>query len=293
MKSRFCLAACVLWLVFAPAASPAAETRCPFDETKLEFVGTPLEQARCLLRPVAEFSRLGQPLTTLPRPLESLIGRRVTVNKEKLERYLEEHDIQETEIGGAITNVLRAKYFVIHDVSAPNYHEQSFPTNINEADWKWNDLNRWRSDQAAHFFVNRLGQSVAPHTLTTPWRATKLEVRVLGEKSRGLFVHTELIQPRRADPQGHPGNDGIAPLPGFTEAQLDRLALIYLVASSEHGTWMVPAYHAAIDAGIPDGHDDPQNFDLALWADRLRLLLNAVSAEPQPTDERKINFNRR
>ncbi|MDB6111879.1 MAG: hypothetical protein JWR69_3629 [Pedosphaera sp.] len=293
MRTRFCLGAFALLFIFAPAHLPAAETRCPFDETKLEFVGSPLEQAKCLLRPVAEFGLLGQPLTTLPGPLESLIGRPVTVNKEKLEHYLEQHAIQETEIGGAITNVLRAKYFVIHDVSAPNYHAQSFPTNINDADWKWNDLNRWRSNQAAHFFVNRLGQSVAPHTLTTPWRATKLESRVLGEKSRGLFVHTELIQPRRADPQGHPGNDGIAPLPGFTEAQLDRLALLYLVASMEHGTWMVPAYHAAIDAGIPDGHDDPQNFDLTLWANRLAALLETVRAEGDPLNQRNTDFNRR
>jgi hypothetical protein len=35
-------------------------------------------------------------------------------------------------------------------------------------------------------------------------------------------------------------------------------------------------YHCAIDAGIPDGHDDPQNFDLAFWVGRLEELLKAI-----------------
>lgn len=32
----------------------------------------------------------------------------------------------------------------------------------------------------------------------------------------------------------------------------------------------------AVDAGIPDGHDDPQNFDLAFWAGRLEELVKAI-----------------
>ena len=279
ITGRLMLAAVFL---FSGTALRGAETNCGFDPEKLEFAGTPLEQAKCLLRPVSEFGRLGQPVVTLPGPLEKLIGQPVNIEASVLQRYLDSRHIGEDEIGGSITNVLRAKYFVIHDVSAPNYLEKSFPTNINEASWSGNNLNRWRTNKAAHFFVNRLGQSVAAHPLTLPWRATKLEVRVVGEKSKGVFVHTELIQPRRSDPQGHAGNDGIAPLPGFTEPQLDRLALLYVVASIEHRTWMVPGYHAAIDAGIPDAHDDPQNFDLALWAARLDALLADLQKEKGP-----------
>ena len=274
----------ILWLGWlnSPIDLAKAEPPCAFDESKLEFAGTPLEQAKCLLRPVAEFGRLGAPPAMLPAPLESLIGKPVAITRGTLQHYLEIHKIQEDEIGGAVTNVLRAKYFVIHDVSAPNYHEKEFPTNINEASWSLNSVERWRSNTAAHFFVTRLGQSVATHPLTTPWRATKLETRVLKEKSRGLFVHTELVQPRRGDPKGAPGNDGIAPVPGFTGPQLDRLALLYVVASVEHGTWMVPGYHACVDAGIPDAHDDPQNFDLALWATRVGKLVEALR-EDSPT----------
>lgn len=257
-------------------ASPAAETACPFDEAKFEFAGTPLEQAKCLLRPVSEFGHLGQPLPQLPAPLENLIGQPFKLDKAVLQQYLNARKIDDASIGGAITNVLRAKYFVIHDTSTPNYHDQPFPDNINEPDWRFNNLTRWQSNAVAHFFVNRLGQSLAGHPLTKPWRATQFEMKVLKEKSRGLFVHTELVQPRHADAHGFTGNDGIAPVPGFTEAQLDRLALLYVVASAEHGQWMVPAYHATLDAGIPNAHDDPQNFDLNLWANRLGILLGSL-----------------
>ncbi len=276
MVPRIYQTALVFTLFVSVHSTHAAETACPFDEAKFEFAGTPLEQAKCLLRPVAEFGHLGQPLANLPAPLESLIGQPFTLDKEVLRQYLITHKIDEASIGGAITNVLRAKYFVIHDTSTPNYHDQPIPDNINEPDWRYNDLSHWRSNAVAHFFVNRLGQSFAGHPLTTPWRATQLEMKVLKEKSRGLFVHTELVQPRHADPHGHSGNDGMAPIPGFTEPQLDRLALLYVVASAEHGQWMVPAFHATLDAGIPNAHDDPQNFDLDLWAKRLGVLLDSL-----------------
>ena len=79
-------------------------------------------------------------------------------------------------------------------------------------------------------------------------------------------------QPRRADPVGPPGNDRIAPTPGLTPAQYDALALAYVVASARAGRWLIPAFHADLDEGLADAHDDPQAFDLAAF-DR------AVSAE--------------
>lgn len=269
----------VLFLLAHALRTHSAEVRLPFDEIKLEFSASPVEQAHWLLRPVAEFGVLGTPLTNLPAPLENLIGKPVTVQRSQLQSYLSGKKIEDAEIGGSITNELKAKYFVIHDVSTPNFREKPFPTNINDVTWRYNNLDFWKSNNVAHFFVNRLGQSVAPHPLTKPWRATKFETKVLKEKSRGLFVHTELIQPRRTDPKGHPGNDGIAPMPGFTEAQLDRLALLYVVASVQHGRWMIPAFHANVDAGIPDAHDDPQNFDLNLWANRLDVLLATLQPD--------------
>ena len=263
------------------APSGAAESTCSFDTNSLSFPGTPIEQARCLLRPVQRFGNLGKPLPALPDPLEKLIGTAVDVSREKLQAYLHSRSIAENDIGGPLTNHLDAKYFVIHDTSTPNYGEETFPANINAADWSHNNLSRWQKSPVAHMFVNRLGESYTAHMWITPWRATKLEVRILRERGRGLFVHTEMVQPRRRDPGAGPRNDAIAPEPGFPDAQLDRLALLYVAASFQHGTWMIPAFHATVDAGIPNAHDDPQNFDLQRWAESLETLLKALtSAKP-------------
>ncbi len=256
----------------------AANTSCAFDDATLSFAGSPVEQARCLLRPVERYGKLAAPLPNLPSPLETLIGQPMTLKLDALQKYLRTHGIAEAELCGPLTNTCAARYFVIHDTSTPNYGDQPIPTNINTAAWSGNNLDRWTNRPVAHAFVNRLGESLTTHPFAVPWRATKLEVRVLGEKGRGRFVHIELVQPRQRDPQGSAKNDAIAPEPGFTPAQYDRLALLYISASFQHGTWLIPGYHAAVDAGIPDAHDDPQHFDLAFWAGRLAELLKAVNA---------------
>ena len=258
-------------------SSHAANTSCGFDTNALTFPGTPLEQARCLLRPVKRNGELAAPLANLPPPLESLIGRPLTLDLAAVRKYLKARGIAEANIGGPLTNHCGAKYFIIHDTSTPNYGDAPIPTNINTVAWPLNNLDRYTNRAVAHAFVNRLGESITPHPFATPWRATKLEVRVLGEKGRGLFVHTELVQPRQRDPQGGAKNDALSPDPGFTVVQYDRLALLYVSASLQHGTWLIPGYHAAVDAGIPDAHDDPQNFDLVFWAGRLDELLRSIS----------------
>src|SRR5665213_190095 len=265
-------------LLLATLRFAAGGTPCAFDTNKLEFVGTPVEQAKCLLRPLRMGPVLGEPLAVLPSPLEKLIGQPVKISRTALRRYLEAHHIDEGDIGGPITNSLRAKYFVIHDTSTPNYHEKPFPSDINEESWRLNNLDVWKKHPVAHIFVSRTGESITTHEFIVPWRATKFEsVSITKEQSRGLFVHIENSMPRGANPNGPPGNDNIAPEPGFTVPMLDRLALLYVAASVEHGQWIVPAYHATLDAGIPDGHDDPQNFDLAKWAGRLGVLLKVIA----------------
>jgi APA family basic amino acid/polyamine antiporter len=257
---------------------------CPFDTNKMEFAGTPVEQARFLLRPVRRGGDLGRPLKKLPEPLENLIGQPVKITREALRAYLEKHGIAESDLGGPITNKLRAKYFIIHDTSTPNYRTNAFPSDINQTSWRLNNLDIWKKHPAAHIFVSRTGQSKTFHEFVVPWRATKFESKVLTtNQSRGLFIHIENTLPRRSDPARHPGNDAIAPQPGFTEPMLDRLALLYLTASLEHGQWMVPAFHATIDAGLYDAHDDPQNFDLTEWAKRLGVLIEQIRQGETPS----------
>jgi hypothetical protein len=124
-------------------------------------------------------------------------------------------------------------------------------------------------------FINRRGELLTGHDFKTPWRATKLE-REVGVPAKGLFLHFESIQPRRRDPAGGPRNDAIAPAPGFTQAQYDRLALLYVVASLRAGEWMIPGFHAPIDEGLSDGHDDPQNFDLKQFDDAIAELVRKL-----------------
>jgi hypothetical protein len=39
---------------------------------------------------------------------------------------------------------------------------------------------------------------------------------------------------------------------------------------------MIPTFHAAIDAQVYGDHDDPQNFDLLRWDERLKSLLAEI-----------------
>ena len=275
-------------------ARAQGETPCAFDESSLSYAGTPQEQAKCLLRPVLIGGRLGAPLKNLPTPLDKLIGKPLNVTQAALQRFLAEQRINEADLGGSLADPVSranssdpeaptARYFVIHDVSTPNYLDDPFPPDINEASWIWNDLNRkWRDKKVTHVYISRTGESVTAVDFKTqlpdPYHGTKFARDRLRNRGKGLYLHVELVQPRRKDPSGLPGNDRIAPTPGFTDAQLKRLALLYLAASVRRGEWMIPAFHAAVDATIPDAHDDPQNFDATRWADQLRTLLESIKA---------------
>jgi len=172
-----------------------------------------------------------------------------------------------------------ATYFVIHDTSTPNYGSLPWPRNIDD-DPKINNLERYRCAndiERAHVFINRSGAVMLAHDFEVPWRATKFEMATnFAGALKGLFLHAELIQPRRRDPKYGRGNDFLAPSPGFTRPQYDALALVYVVASVRAGFWLVPAFHAVLDEGIRDKHDDPQNFELDEFAASLERLLTAL-----------------
>ena len=177
-----------------------------------------------------------------------------------------------------------ARYFVIHDTSGPNFGRRSFPADV-DVNPKINSLAGFKCDDGwgkAHVVVNREGGMLLDHELSVPWRETKFERAVnFGGAMKGLFLHVEMIQPRRST--GRRGNDAQPPDPSFTTAQYDRLALIYTIASVRAGRWLVPAFHAAIDAHIRNGHDDPLNFDVQSFAaslDRVTQQLQGPQAAP-------------
>lgn len=250
---------------FVFAISTTAQTPCPFSSSDVD------QLARCLLRPVKMYGHLGPAPATLPDPLDTVIGKPIDVTAASLKRYLDSQSITEASIGGSLsTPIPKARYFVIHDTSFPYLKNDPFPADINEASWPHNKLSRWTTIRT-HVYVKRLGESGTANNFDRALTATKYENRGTGRK--GLFVHIELVQPRRRDPSGGASNDALAPSPGFTAKQLDRLALLYVTASVRRGRWLLPAFHAAVDAGIPDAHDDPQNFDLAGWLTSLESLL--------------------
>lgn len=281
------------------------ETACAFDRSSLSFAGAPLDQAKCLLRRVKIRAHLDPALARLPDPLEDLIGKPVTITPASLNRYISSHSISATDIGGDLDKPLSqadamdpqkgsAKYFVIHDTSTPNYID-AFPPNINEATWSGNNLHG-QNPKITHAYVNRLGQSrtVVSFDKVLPARnfGTKFSC-CLDERRKGLFLHVELIQPRQCDSTnrrctparrgsnlaGSSSNDNLAPTPGFTTPQLDRLALLYVAASVRKGEWLIPVFHAAMDATLADAHDDPQNFELEEWAQSINRLLAELTPQ--------------
>jgi hypothetical protein len=262
-------------LALAQLAAPIVD--CRFDSASMQFAGSALEQARCLLRHVQRGGAAG-PETKLPPTLFALIGRPATLDAARLAAELRRERIPLP----AMTPVSetgdhhRALYFVIHDTSSPWIGSKDFPEGFDTQE-RFNDVRQFLGkDAVAHLFNDRQGTVTIGHDLEVGWRATKLE-RDIGERLRGRFLHVENVQPRREDPHGPPRNDLIAPSTGFTAAQYRTLGLIYILASSRAGTWLIPAFHANIDRGIPDAHDDPQNFDLAefdrdvaFWLRKLR-----------------------
>lgn len=263
-------------LILAAAQLEPPSVECNFDLKTLEFAGTPTEQAECLLRRVEPGGGAASK-QQLPPTLLAMIGKPVDIDIGKLSKELRNARIAlpATTPVSETADHLRAIYFVIHDTSSPYLKDQSFPRHF-DGIARFNNVRDFLGkDALAHLFNDRLGHVVVGHDFEVGWRATKLE-RILGERVRGRFLHVENLQPRRRDPAGPPHNDRIAPVPGFTGRQYRTLALLYVLASARAGAWLIPAFHANIDRGIPEAHDDPQNFDLASFDHQLARWLGKL-----------------
>lgn len=270
--------------LWSGGGSAATFGKCGFDAQTQAFAGSAREQAACLLRKVKILGNVEEQPAVLPANLARLIGEAPGLSKAKVRQFLASQGLTETGLGGSLDTPLSrgnanspqaptARYFVIHDTSSPNFGNRPFPADIDTSN-QVNNLNAYRSpsNAKAHIFLNRHGEIYVGHDFGVPWRATKLENRI-GVLAKGLFLHIENIQPRRAHPSQADGN---APTPGFTAMQYDRLALLYLMASIRADKGMIPAFHAAIDQGLSDGHDDPQNFSLDDFDTALGRVLESV-----------------
>ena len=271
----------ILSLMMLLPAVVAAQSICSQFQAvpgRCDFSTTPVEQAKCLLRPVKKFGNLGQPLSELPAPLGTLIGQptETSVTLERLKQFLAAKGIAETDVGGSLSvKLLKAKYLVIHDTS-DFLESNEFPSNINDADFSINKLSHRVSKKVCHIYINRVGDSATAVVFESTAPPTGTKFGLCHSAQRREFLHIENIQPRIRDRSVSFKNDALAPEPGFSDAQLERLALVYVVASVRAGKWLIPSYHSPIDLGYPDAHDDPQNFNLQTWATKLQQLINEI-----------------
>jgi len=260
---------------------------CPFDAEQLTFTGSPVEQARCLVRFVKRAGAVDDTPANLPQRLVDLLSDPLNlgITKTRLRSYLQKQGIPESTVGGSVTDRIchadddnpsapLARYFVIHDTSFKLARGQTFdPSFINSANWSFNQLSALPRGRT-HIYITRLGQTLTDVDYQTPWRATQFELKPKHTHYKGLFLHHELVQPR----MGKGKSDVEAPDPGFTQDQYARLALQYVIASVRRGNWMVPAFHCVLDLHVGD-HDDPQHFDLAAWGAALERMVADVRAE--------------
>jgi hypothetical protein len=278
------LALALLPLASAPALGEEIG-ECRFDRERLAFAGTRVEQATCLLRKIELLGeREPQRLPAVIRTLMESEGGPSAVQKaaaiaalpSPYRAYAIVHadaPVSRTEAGQPLA------YFVIHDTSTPFYADEPFPAKL-DRDLKVNSFEPYfgggiAEDPVAHIFLNRVGQIWAGHEFQEGWRATKLESRVVGPAARGRFVHIETVQPRRNLPGATSRGHTHGPKPGFTREQYRMLAALYVYVSARAGRWLIPAQHNTVDAGIPDAHDDPQNFELMQFAAELEKLIGA------------------
>ena len=257
----------------------------------MSYRGEPVEQAKCLMRSMDATRNLAPMLEGLPSALASRVGQDGGLpTREALSTLLSKQDLEWDfayflwqPIARANDNdpaAPMARYFVIHDTSGPNFGHHAFPDDIN-VNPKINNLDNFKCNDGwgrAHIVISRSGGMLVNHDYGIPWRETKFERAVnFNGALKGLFVHNELIQPRRAASGHGRYNDAQTPDPGFTAAQYDRLALALHHRQRASGRWLIPAFHAAIDAGIPNGHDDPLNFSIASFADSLQKLIDQLN----------------
>ena len=81
---------------------------------------------------------------------------------------------------------------------------------------KINSLNKFRCSDGwgkAHVVINRSGDMLLNHELEISWRETKFEQAAnFSGALKGLFLHVELIQPRRAASGHGRHNDAQTPI---------------------------------------------------------------------------------
>ena len=132
---------------------------------------------------------------------------------------------------------------MIHDTSSKLKASETFdPAFINTAAWSGNRLSTLTRGKT-HIYINRLGQTLTDNDYRTPFRATRFEATAANARFRGLFLHHELVQPRKG-----PGNtDPDSPDPGFTPAQYSGTCAA--VCDRRRAAWQLDGACVSLRAG--------------------------------------------
>ena len=262
-----------------PLPKPDRPSLCGFSDKAMAYVGSPRQQALCLM-PEGDLGHF-KPRRTLGAPLDRLVGTPAVVDAARLAALMREAGIDDAPAAlkrglshgwGGKRYGPPARYFVIHDTSSA-LGRPSFPPEDDPA------LNRLGErycggDYTAHSFINRQGKVLIAYDYSIAWRATKFES--INRWRKGVFLHNELTQPRIPRRGETATNASLPPAPAFTPAQYRALALLYVAASARAGTWLVPAFHSAIDFAWEGGHDDPRGFDLPRFDQALSDVLHRL-----------------
>jgi hypothetical protein len=127
---------------------------CAFDPQRLEYRGEPIEQAMCLMRGMDASRNLAPMLDSLPWALATRVGKNTGLpSRELLSAFLSSQDLEWDFAAYLWQPVSHAKdndpdtpaarYFVIHDTSAPNYGRRAFPGDIDSTS-RINSLKTYR-----------------------------------------------------------------------------------------------------------------------------------------------------
>lgn len=277
MHVQFKSAAAIIGVVGAALAATPAEAAeyggCRFNSQTHRFAGTVAETTACLLKKVNPGGN-GAVSQPVPQWLLERVAKPVSFTAARLSAYLAARSISAADLGGAVAigNTPARRYFVIHDTSwpeIPGTSASAFPANIDSPAYSGNNLTGWGDlSEKVNLIISRDGRSrtFRDWSAVRPKAAIKIESPSRVPAAKTVFVHVENIQPRVDPPSVYAW---IAPTPGFSAAQEQRLALAYVMASARAGRWLIPAYHFNIDQGLPQGHDDPQNTDLASWVGKV------------------------
>ena len=247
------------------------------------------------MRGMDQSRNLSPPMESLPPALAERVGNDTRLpSREALSTFLSKQDLEwdfaaylwipVSRANNDDANAPLARYFVIHDTSGPNYGRRSFSGDVDD-DTKINNLADFKCSDGwgkAHVRDQPVRRHAAQSRIVRSLARDEVRAgRELRRRVEGSFPHVELIQPRRAAAGHSRRNDAQSPSPAFTSAQYDRLALVYVIGSVRAGHWLIPAFHAALDADIRNGHDDPLNFN----ADSLANSLEGVVKKLEGPEE--------